>query len=231
MQSDSSDKPNKKVAVYIRLTADKQLLDSQNLLIQEWLKKSKTKDSQVIYFLDDGVDSTEPDYIRPGLSNLLESLELGQIETLATFEFSRLSNEYQDFLSIMNLCKKKNISVEVPMEGNLNFNTSQNNIINIVKSFLKEEEHKKLSKRTRIGLEKARQKGVKLGRPSGHHSNRGHRKQYPSNMIDEINKMTLAGLSSKEIAHRLRKKFKISQSTVFRIQKRFNIKGKKLEKG
>lgn len=222
--SELSTSQNEKVAVYLRVSTDRQVLDSQETAIENWLAAKSVSELNVTYFRDHGISGAKGESQRPGLRSLMTAIKSGEYTKLVTFELSRLSRDYMDFLKIMETCDQNGVVVEVPGEGAISFNSNQAKLIASIRAFLASEEREKISTRVKAGLASARQRGVKLGRPKGHHSNRGYRKPYDPAMIESIRRLTNKGLSSGDICSLLSGQYKLSPSTVKRIRRRFNMR-------
>ena len=68
------------------------------------------------------------------------------------------------------------------------------------KSLIAAQEREHISTRVKAGLDAAKARGVKLGRPAGHHSNKGYRKVYSRGVIDKICQLRSGKTSFRTIA-------------------------------
>ena len=128
-----------------------------------------------------------------------------------------------DFLRIMELCHQHGVSIEVPGEGPIAFDTNQAKLIASIKAFLAAEERQRISERTKAGLASAKKRGVKLGRPPGTRTNKGYRKTYDPQIVSDVQALSKKGVSARQIAEILAGKWELSASTVLRFQRRHSI--------
>lgn len=216
----------KKIAIYYRVSTDKQELAAQREAISQWIETKGYSSASLEEFVDEGFTGAGKITAgaRQGLDRLLEAIRAGALEKLITFEVSRLSRDYMGSLLIMQICADYGVQVEVPGEGTLPFTTNLDKFMASARAFVAAEEREKICTRTKAGLAAARARGVKLGAPNGNQRRSGFRKEYPERLVAAVRRYTEKGFSLRMIAEVLRHEFGVSFVTVGKIQKRYDLK-------
>jgi DNA invertase Pin-like site-specific DNA recombinase len=210
----------RKTATYIRIsTSDKQTTDSQEGAIQRWIESKGYSADSIIDFRDEGISGATES--RPGFQKLLQFIRAGLVERIITFEMSRLSRDMVPFLNFLTLCREHSVAVETP-EGAEAFESSIDMLMQAVKGFASQTERERISSRTKAGVAAAKSRGVRLGRPPGTRTNKGHRKQHDPGLVADIIRLVEKNFARTEIANWLRGKYATaSPSTVRRIIRRY----------
>ncbi|WP_026944545.1 recombinase family protein [Helicobacter rodentium] len=147
---------------YIRVSTDKQELDSQKLEIMEYCHKNNIKLDEILEVKESSTKSQEKRKIK----DLKQKLKSGDL--LIATELSRLG---RDMLEIINLVLELNANdikfLFLRQMRLSNFNNPDSKLILSIYAYFAENERDLISKRTKAGLEKARASGKILGRPNG----------------------------------------------------------------
>lgn len=149
---------------YIRVSTSKQDTDSQRHAILEWAHQEGVK---IDSFLEVEASATKAQEKRK-ITELLESIQ--PKSTLVVTELSRLG---RNMLEVLNLIEQINakgariVFVRQPELSTLQSDKSLQRLILAIYGYLAEAEREFISMRTKQGLEAAKAKGVKLGRPQG----------------------------------------------------------------
>jgi len=148
---------------YIRISSDKQFMNNQKHALLEWSQRNKV-------IIDEFIEveaSTRKNQAERKLDKVLERLE--DSDELVTTELSRLGRNMLDVLNLLNELEEKNISVTFVLQPELSTDNRnpQSKLIRAIYSYFSEAERDFISERTKQGLEAAKAKGKKLGRPKG----------------------------------------------------------------
>ena len=148
---------------YIRVSTDKQFMNNQKHALLEWSQQKKV-------VIDEFIEieaSTKKSERERKINEVFARLQDG--DELVTTELSRLGRNMLDVLNLLNNLEKQNISVTFIMQPELSTGNRnpQSKLMRAIYSYFAEAERDFISERTKQGLEAARAKGKKLGRPQG----------------------------------------------------------------
>ena len=147
---------------YIRVSTNKQELDSQKLEIMEYCHKNNIYLDEI---LEVKISSTKSQEKRK-IKDLKQKLKSGDL--LIATELSRLGRSMLEIINLVLEFNANNIKFLFLRQMELsNFNNPASKLILSVYAYLAENERELISQRTKAGLEKARLNGKKLGRPMG----------------------------------------------------------------
>lgn len=155
----------KKIAIYYRVSTDKQDLASQRHGVSEWLKGLKVQPEVVLTFEDEGVSGKTQR--RPGLQALLKTAYRGSVDTILVYRLDRFSrNASTAIRMILNLDEYgvAFISVTQPVL-NLGHENPFRRTMLAAFAEIAEIERETITARVKAGLDAARKKGVRLGAP------------------------------------------------------------------
>ena len=151
---------------YIRVSTDRQNLDSQKNIISRYCVDNKLT-------IDDWFElemSSQKSLQLRRIDELMNSLNAG--DTIIVSELSRLGRSIKDVLQIIETITSEKECRLIVIKQNLDLNTTNNNqpankILVTMFSMLAELERDFISERTKEGLNALRAKGIKLGKPKG----------------------------------------------------------------
>lgn len=147
---------------YIRVSTNKQELDSQKLEIMEYCHKNNIILDEI---LEVKISSTKSQEKRK-IKDLKQKLKAGDL--LIATELSRLGRSMLEIINLVLKFNSNNIKFLFLRQMELsNFNNPASKLILSVYAYLAENERDLISQRTKAGLENARASGKKLGRPKG----------------------------------------------------------------
>lgn len=147
---------------YVRVSTNKQDLDSQKLEIMEYCHKNNITLDEI---LEVKISSTKSQEKRK-IKDLKQKLKSGDL--LIATELSRLGRSMLEIINLVLELNDNNINFLFLRQIELsNFNNPSSKLILSIYAYLAENERELISKRTRAGLENARANGKKLGRPKG----------------------------------------------------------------
>ncbi len=213
------------IAIYTRVSTDHQSTEHQQTAIANWVKKQGYETSDIIHITDEGISGKYGAEKRPGYSSLLEGIARGKVRKVILFETSRASRDFLEYLRFLKLCHDNKCQVEVIDKGPILFESSQDMLMASIHAFLAQAEREKISERTRSGLAHARNKGVKLGAPKGNNYREGKLKEHPKELIRDVLRLRSKGLTYREIASTIDRKYTpspMTDVTIMNIFKRYS---------
>lgn len=181
---------------YARVSTDEQT--SKNQI-------DKLKESGItVLFCDEGISGKRPALERPEFREMVKYLQNHSgFKTIVTYELSRLGRNLQDSINtFMNLEKDGYTIISLTEHWTEQPDPNMRSLMMLIFSWMNEQEVKRLSTRTKAGLDRARSQGKILGRPS--------------KTLDKETVMSLQkdGKSWKEISNI----FRVDESTLFRYR-------------
>jgi DNA invertase Pin-like site-specific DNA recombinase len=152
---------SRKVIGYIRVSTDKQDLDTQRHLLLEYARQHHLIIDE---FVDIEVSSRKSKADRR-LDELSAKLQRGDLLLVA--ELSRLGREMLQVLNFINDLNQKGVDITFVQQPELSTSGPHGKLLLAIYSYFAEAERDFISMRVKQGLAAARAKGVKLGRPQG----------------------------------------------------------------
>ncbi|MCR6580372.1 recombinase family protein [Campylobacter insulaenigrae] len=147
---------------YVRVSTNKQELDSQKLEIMEYCLKNNIILDEILEIKISSTKSQEKRKIK----DLKQKLKSGDL--LIATELSRLGRSMLEVINLVLELNDNNINFLFLRQIELsNFNNPSSKLILSIYAYLAENERDLISKRTKAGLENARASGKQLGRPKG----------------------------------------------------------------
>lgn len=146
---------------YIRVSTDKQDLEKQRHLLLEFANAQKL-------FIDEFIEvemSSRRDTKDRRIEELQEKLKSG--DTLIVAELSRLGRNMLETLNLIHTLSETGITILFVRQPELSTKGPQEKLLLAIYSYFAETEREFISVRTKQGLEAAKAKGVRLGRPKG----------------------------------------------------------------
>ncbi len=182
-----------KIAIYYRVSTDKQDLASQKNTVEKWLSDLPKKPSKVHVLEDEGISGKHEN--RPGYRQLMNMAVNRQIDTIVVYRLDRLSRNAT--VAIKTLLEMDEygvgfISVTQPVLNLGHANPFRRTMLAAFAE-IAEIERETIVQRVRSGLEAAKKRGTKLGAPQ---------KVSREKQI-EARALKAEGLSFKKIAERM----------------------------
>ena len=189
----------KKVGIYVRTsTTNGQSTERQ---VEELKTICDNYDYEIVdIYNDEGVSGAKKN--RPELDRMMSDIFKRRFDTLMTLELSRLGRSVKNMCEILDHCNSAKVSLYVVNQQINTENPMGVFFFNMMNS-ISQLEREITRERIISGLNNARRKGVKLGRPSN--MNEG--------MIKSVKFMRGQGVSVKNIA----KDLKIGVCTVYKV--------------
>lgn len=213
------------IAIYTRVSTDHQSTEHQQTAIANWVKKQGYDITDIIHITDEGISGKYGAERRPGYSTLLDGITKGKIRKVILFETSRASRDFLEYLRFLKLCHDNKCQVEAIDKGPILFENSQDMLMASIHAFLAQAEREKISERTRSGLAHARNNGIKLGAPKGNSYRQGKLKEHPQELIGDVLRLRKKGLTYREIASTIDRKYTqspMTDVTIMNIFKRYS---------
>lgn len=148
----TTDTPNPRRIAYARVSTVDQVMDGQ-------LNALKAAGYDLI-FSDHGISGAKRS--RPALDQALATLRAGDI--LLVWRLDRLGRSLRDLIDIVEGLEKRGCHFE-SLSDRIDTSSASGRLIFHLLAALAEFERQLASKRTKLGLEAARRRGVRLGRP------------------------------------------------------------------
>jgi len=188
---------------YARVSTDEQ--DVQNQV--DHLKKAGVN----VIFADEGVSGMKPPLQRPDYKRMIDYIKTHPvINTVVVFEISRLDRNFQSSINTFLNLEKENVRVISLTESwTRDIQDGTRNLILSIMSWINEEELKRISVRTKIGMDKVRKYGSKSGKPIGK----------PRKELNEEVVMKLHNEGHKWA--RIARDFRVSPSTVYKYRQQW----------
>jgi DNA invertase Pin-like site-specific DNA recombinase len=193
------------VALYARVSTDGQDPEVQ---LQALRAHAAHRGWEIIEtFVDHGVSGRLER--RPALDRMIKTAWVGQFQIIVVQRLDRLGRSLKHLVTLLSELQEKGVAV-VSLKEQLDFSSSTGRLLFHVIAALAEFETALIADRVRAGLDRARMRGVRLGRPIAQAK------------PDEVAVLKQQGLSVPEIAKSLR----CSRSTIkrrLREKQRFSL--------
>ncbi len=182
----------KKIGIYYRVSTEKQDLASQKNEVQKWLDSldQDNKPQHIFEFCDTGISGKTSK--RPGYQNMLRAAFERRIDTIVVYRLDRMSRNATEAIQTLLSLDQAGvafISVTQPVL-NLGHDNPFRRTILAAFSEIAEIERETIVARVRSGLNAARMRGMKLGRP----------KKYTRENQEQVRELRKQGLTYMEIS-------------------------------
>jgi len=153
----------KKVAIYARVSTDKQTTQNQIDALREVAERCGYQITQI--FSEDGISGSKGREGRPALDQLMKSATQRKFDMVMCWSIDRLGRSLQNLVEILNELQSMKIDLFFLQQG-MDTTTPSGRMIFSVFGAIGEFERNLIRERVIAGLQTAKSKGVKLGRPS-----------------------------------------------------------------
>ena len=189
---------NKKVAIYARVSTDKQTCENQ-------LKELRSIAERMQYiivdeFIDEGISGATSS--RPSLDALMKSATQRRFDMVMCWSIDRLGRSLQNLIEILNELQSLKVDLFFMQQG-LDTSTSAGRMMFSIFGALAEFERNLIRERVIAGQQRAISQGVKMGRPT----------KMNDGMKNAIKLLRERGIGIKQIAREL----KIGIGTVYSV--------------
>ncbi len=149
------------VAVYVRVSTDRQNLSSQKNEIQRWLDGNGIADA---VWYEDKATGNNTD--RDAFKELQKAVFNGEVKTIIVFKLDRLSRSLRDGITILTDWIEKGVRI-VSTSQQLDFSGATGRMVAGVLFAVAEMEQETRRERQRAGIDAAKKAGVYFGRKKG----------------------------------------------------------------
>jgi DNA invertase Pin-like site-specific DNA recombinase len=154
-------KKQKSVAIYARVSTDKQKVDMQLRELRDFVKRSGWKIFNE--FVDQGY--TGANTKRPAFTEMMIAAKKRRFDILLVWKLDRLSRSLKDLINTLDELGALGVHF-ISYDNNLDTTTPTGKLVFQIIGAVAEFEKDIIRERVKAGLENARQKGKRLGRPS-----------------------------------------------------------------
>jgi DNA invertase Pin-like site-specific DNA recombinase len=152
----------KRVAIYLRVSTDKQTTSNQRRELEAVAKRSSWQIVKV--FEDAGISGAKGRDKRPGLDAMLKAVNAKEFDLVAAWSVDRLGRSLTDLLGILQHLHDKGVDLFLHQQG-LDTSTTAGKAMFQMLGVFAEFERGIIRERVNAGLARAREKGTTLGRP------------------------------------------------------------------
>ncbi len=154
---------SKKVAIYARVSTDKQSTENQ---LNE-LRAVATRMGYTITqeYVDNGISGAKSRADRPSLDAMMKDAVRGRFDMVMCWSIDRLGRSLQNLVEILNELQSIKVDLYFLQQG-MDTSTSSGRMMFSIFGALSEYERSLIRERVCAGLQVAKARGVKLGRPS-----------------------------------------------------------------
>ncbi len=157
----SNDK--KRVAIYARVSTDKQTCDNQLIELREVAERN---DWQIVgEYVDSGISGAKGRDKRPQFDALIKDGIRKKYEMILAYDVSRLSRSLQDLVEFMNDLNAKGIDLFL-MKNGISTDTPSGKMLFQMCGVFAEFERSMISERIKSGMQRAKKEGRSIGRKS-----------------------------------------------------------------
>jgi DNA invertase Pin-like site-specific DNA recombinase len=151
----------KTVAIYARVSTDRQKVDMQTRALRDFVNRSGWKIFNE--YKDQGYTGTNTK--RPAFAEMMHEARKRKFDILLVWKLDRLSRSLKDLINTLDELRSLGIHF-ISYENDLDTTTPTGKLVFQIIGAVAEFEKEIIRERVRAGLENARQKGKRLGRPS-----------------------------------------------------------------
>jgi DNA invertase Pin-like site-specific DNA recombinase len=151
----------KRVAIYIRVSTDRQTTDNQRLELEAVAERSGWHVVEV--FQDAGISGAKGRDKRPGLDDMLKAVNAREFDMVCAWSVDRLGRSLTDLLGILQNLHDKGVDLFLHQQG-LDTSTTAGKAMFQMLGVFAEFERGIIRERVNAGLARAKAKGVRLGR-------------------------------------------------------------------
>lgn len=151
-----------KVAIYVRVSTQHQSVDMQLADLQAVAGKSGWEVVKI--YRDEGISGSLPSEQRPALTELMKDVVRKKFDLVAIWSIDRLARSTLDLMKTMQALQAKKVDLYAHKQA-IDTSTPAGRMMWQLLGVFAEFEREMIRERVSAGLRKARNRGVKLGRP------------------------------------------------------------------
>jgi len=153
----------KKVAIYARVSTDKQTCDNQ--LIELRAVAERCGYTIVQEFVDAGISGAKGRADRPALDAMMKASNQRKFDMILVWSIDRLGRSLQNLVELLNDLQSMRVDLMFLQQG-MDTSTSSGRMMFSIFGALAEFERNLIRERVVAGQKRAKARGVKMGRPS-----------------------------------------------------------------
>jgi putative DNA-invertase from lambdoid prophage Rac len=184
-----------RAAVYMRVSSDKQSTENQKPDLDRMVQ---ARDLDVVAVFEESVSAAKH---RPAFEEMLRAAHRGEFRILVIWALDRFGRSMVGNLDAVLTLDRLGVTVISCRESWLDTDGPVRSLLIAIISWIGEQERNRIGERTRAGLDRARRKGTRLGRPQAHVN------------VSYARQLRAQGMSIREAARRLG----VGSSTLHRI--------------
>jgi DNA invertase Pin-like site-specific DNA recombinase len=189
-----------RVALYCRVSTAHQSSDNQ---LQELERVASTRGWNVVRtFRDDGISGAKGREERPALDALLKAASRREIDLIAVWSIDRLGRSLQNLVTVVNDLQALGVGLFI-YQQQLDTTTPSGKLCFSMFGAFAEFERNLMRDRVRVGLERAKKNGVKLGRPT--------------NLNDSVRAAIVALRAQDHSIRHIAKQLRVGTGTVYQV--------------
>lgn len=151
-----------KGALYLRVSTSEQTTLNQRLALETYCKNNKIDIVEI--YNDEGVSGTKD--TRPALDRMLNDMRQKKFDCIVVWKFDRLGRSTKHLLQVLEEMQKKDVRL-IATSQNIDTATPMGKFFFVILSGFAEMEREMIVERIRLGLDRKKKQGYKLGRPKG----------------------------------------------------------------
>lgn len=152
----------RRAAVYLRVSTDGQTVENQRLALEAVCEQRGWQVVQV--YSDNGVSGAKGRNQRPGLDALLKDAARGRFDVVMAWALDRLGRSLLDLLDTLGELEAAGVALILHQQA-IDTTTPAGRMFFQVTGAFAEFERAMIRSRVRAGLERAKARGIRLGRP------------------------------------------------------------------
>lgn len=152
----------KRAAIYARVSTDSQTVENQLQALQDIAARSGWTVVQV--FTDEGISGAKGRGQRPGLDALLKAVARREVDLVAAWSVDRLGRSLSDLIGFLSDIQASGCDLFLHQQA-LDTSTNSGRLLFGMLSLFADFERSMIVSRVKAGVDRARAKGVRFGRP------------------------------------------------------------------
>ena len=189
-----------RVVIYGRVSTQDQTCENQVQFLKQIIEQNNWE--LIDTYLDQGISGTKGRTKRPEFDRLCKDMVRRKFDKVMIWDISRLGRSLQHLVEFLNEAMAVNCDMYIHQSG-LDTSTPSGRMLFQMVGVFSEFERELISERVKLGLQRVKSSGKKLGRP----------KRINANIQTEAMKLSTEGKSLTSIA----KSLSISKTSVYRI--------------
>lgn len=152
----------KTVAVYLRVSTEDQKTDLQKNAIIHYCNMKGIPSDSLQWFIDQGESGSK--ISRPSFNKMMEAARSGTLSAVLTWKFDRIGRSTVHLIQVLEELKTLEVDF-ISLTENVDTSSPMGKMIFGIFAVLAQFEREQLIMRTKAGMEAARSRGSRIGRP------------------------------------------------------------------